>query len=68
MSVLGIDFSSAQAAGKELQTRLGSRGPSAELAQTLVARLCPNFITPEALQAAISNSGESEIGRVWVIF
>lgn len=66
MSVLGIDFSSAQAAGKELQTRLGSRGPSAELAQTLVARLCPNFITPEALQAAIGISGESEIGRFWV--
>lgn len=68
MSVLGIDFSVAQAAGKELQSRLGSRGPSADLAQALVARLCPNFITPEALKAAIGISGESALGRFWVSY
>lgn len=50
------------AAGKEVMQRVGSKGPAADLTRALVARLTPNLLSPEVLQAAMEAAAQSEEG------
>ena len=56
----GTPLTEALAAAKELQPRVGFRGPAADVLQALIARMSPTIISPEvvaaALQAAVSAS------------
>ena len=58
LATLGNTFTIASGAAKELQTRLGSKGPTSELAQALSARMCPTIIPPEILTIALKNASE----------
>lgn len=42
--------------------RVGSKGPAADLSRALVARLTPNLLSPEVLQAAMDAAAQSEEG------
>lgn len=64
MATLGTNFATAAAAAKELQSRLGSRGPTAELGQALSARMCPTLISPDVLNASLKQASESSKGMV----
>jgi sister chromatid cohesion protein PDS5 len=59
LSTYGTSLADAVAAGKDVQSRVGSRGPHAEVAQALIARLTPNLISPETLSAALRASCDS---------
>jgi hypothetical protein len=59
LSTYGTSFADAVAAGKDVQSRVGSRGPQADVAQALIARLTPNLISPETLSAALRASCDS---------
>jgi len=59
LSTYGTSFSDAVAAGKDVQSRVGSRGPHAEVAHALISRLTPNLISPETLSAALRASCDS---------
>ena len=63
LAAFGTPHAEAAAAGKDLQGRVGSRGPAAEVAQTLAARLTPNIIFPEILAAALESDGDSPEGE-----
>lgn len=59
LSTYGTSFADAVAAGKDVQSRVGSRGPHADVAQALISRLTPNLISPETLSAALCASCDS---------
>lgn len=59
LSTYGTSFADAVAAGKDVQSRVGSRGPHADVAQALISRLTPNLISPETLSAALRASCDS---------
>jgi sister-chromatid-cohesion protein PDS5 len=59
LSTYGTSFADAVAAGKDVQSRVGSRGPHADVAHALIARLTPNLISPETLSAALRASCDS---------
>lgn len=58
LATLGTSFTSASGAAKDLLTRLGSKGPTSDLAQALSARMCPSVIPPEILTIALKNASE----------
>jgi hypothetical protein len=58
----GCTFSEAAAVGKDVLQRVGSKGPAAELARVLVARMTPNLLLPEALHAAMEEAEQSDDG------
>eukprot|EP00889_Picochlorum_renovo_P008169 jgi/Picre1/35199/NNA_002661.t1 len=67
MATLGTNFATAAAAAKELQSRLGSRGPTAELGQALSARMCPTLISPDVLNASLKQASESSKEYTFVL-
>ncbi|KAL4458690.1 hypothetical protein ABPG75_013555 [Micractinium tetrahymenae] len=60
LATLGCPFKDAVAAGKDVMQRVGSKGPAADLTRALVARLTPNLLPPEVLQAAMEAAAQSE--------
>ena len=59
MASMGAGFVPSSAAAKELQTRLGSRGPTSDLARILSARMCPTLVSPEVLGVAMKRAVEN---------
>lgn len=53
LAAYGTSFADAVAAGKDVQSRVGSRGPASEVTQALIARLTPTLLSPEVLPAAL---------------
>lgn len=64
MATLGTNVATAAAAAKELQARLGSKGPTADLGQALSARMCPTLISPDVLNVSLKQALESSKGMV----
>lgn len=64
LSTFGTSFEDALHAARDIQSRVGSRGPVAEVLQVLCARLTPNVISPEVLVAAIRLAHENEDGTM----
>ena len=53
LATYGTSLADALAAGKDVQSRVGSRGPVGEVTQALITRLSPNLLAPEILPAAL---------------
>ena len=43
--------------------RVGSKGPAAEVARALVARITPSLLPPELLHAAMDQAADSQEGE-----
>ncbi len=67
LATLGNTFTTTTGAAKDLQSRLGTKGPTAELAQALSARMCPTVIPPEILTIALKNATENEKVHKFVV-
>ena len=60
MAAFGAGFGTCAAASKELQARIGNKGPTSDCAMALSAMMCPSLVTPEVLAEALrSASGSS---------
>jgi hypothetical protein len=59
MAAFDASYSASSAASKELQARVGNRGPTADCATALAARMCPTLLTPEVLAAALKSVADS---------
>lgn len=59
----GTPYADAAQAAKDLQGRVGSRGPVADVVHSLSSRMMPNVIFPETLAALMDSMGESENGE-----
>lgn len=62
LAATGCTFAEAAAAAKDVLQRVGSKGPAADLARVLVARMTPNLLPPEALHAAMEEAEQSDDG------
>ena len=62
LAAFGTPLKDAAAAGKEVQQRVGSKGPVAEAARALVARMTPAILPPEVLRTAMGHAGASQEG------
>lgn len=55
----GAGYLGCVAASKELQARIGNRGPTSDCAAVLSALMCPTLVTPEVLAAALKSASGS---------
>jgi hypothetical protein len=67
MASMGAGFVPSNAAAKELLTRLGSRGPTSDLARVLSARMCPTLVSPEVLSVAMKRAVDNPHDSTFVL-
>lgn len=67
LAAFGTPLAAAAEAAKDVQQRVGGRGPAADVAAALTARLLPNLVTPEALGGALEAAGDSPEAQALVL-
>jgi hypothetical protein len=55
-------MAASTAAAKDVMGRVGAKGPAADVARALTARLAPNLISPEILCGALQLATDSADG------
>ncbi len=56
LAALGAGYPACVAASKELQARIGNKGPTADCAAVLSALMCPTLVTPDVLAAVLKSA------------
>ena len=59
MAAFGAGYLGCVASSKELQARIGNKGPISDCAAVLSALMCPTLVTPEVLAAALKSASGS---------
>lgn len=62
LAAYGCPLKEATVAGRDVQQRVGSRGPAAEAARALIARMTPAILAPEVLHTAVEQAESSQEG------
>ncbi|GAB4821978.1 hypothetical protein N2152v2_009024 [Parachlorella kessleri] len=60
LAAYGTTLEKATVTGKDVVQRVGSKGPAAEVARVLVARITPSLLAPELLHAAMDQAADSQ--------